>query len=184
MTIKKISWPAVYKIWKKNEEKNPAWIEHYQKKGFPSWKEWRNIYIEPLKLDKLNWQIKTISNPLLVIPNFYGGPFKAWKNNFYKKILRVEQCSTPTFKKLAKLKEVKNNERFTKLIQNFPKKTTLIALKINKKIIIIEGMHRCTALALMKTKKSVRTEHCSVSTLKINLAFAEYPDIKLPILGI
>lgn len=171
--MKKISWPAVFKIWKQNEEKNPDWIKHYQQKGFKSWVAWRKIYIEPLNLDKLSWQIKIITDPLLTIPNFYGGPFKAWWGKFYS----LKNKSSLTFEELAKLKEVKNNNRFTKLIKKFPKKTTLIALKVNKKIIIIEGMHRCTAIALIKQKNlPLKTN--------INLAFAEYPNIKLPILGI
>lgn len=177
---KTITWPQVYRLWQQNEAKNPAWIKHYQKKGFKSWAAWRKIYIEPLKLNKLKWQIGTLVNPLTTVPNFYGGPYKAWDKHFYSK----KNKPTLQFKELAKLTAIKNNKRFKKLINNFPKKTTLIALKINKKIIIIEGMHRCTAITLIKNqKKLVKTEQCSVSTLKISLAFAEYPDILLPILG-
>jgi len=179
-SIKKISWLEIFSIWKKNEAKNPAWIKHYQKKGFKTWAAWRKIYIKPLKLNKLEWQIGTLVNPLTTVPNFYGGPFKAWQKNFYKKIVRTEHCSVPTntpkFKELAKLAEIKNNERFKELINDFPKNTTLIALKINKKIIIIEGMHRCTAIALIKNRKKPLNS-------KISLAIAEYPDIYLPILG-
>lgn len=170
--IKPIAWPEIYRIWKQAEIKNDLWIQ----RGFSSWEQWRGVYVKPLGLKKLKWRIGELKN-IHDILNFYGGPFKAWKKHFYNLIkVRVEHGSTPTFYQLALLPEIKTNRRFKKLSKNFPKKTTLIAIIKNKKIIIIDGMHRCTALTLMINKKQKIKS-------KILIASAQYRKKTLPLLG-
>jgi len=168
LNIQPITWQKVYRTWKKNED-HDFWRAHYQPRGFSSWPEWRKNYIQPLGLEKLKWQTGELKN-IKDILNFYGGPFKAWKKYFYK------NKNSLTFKQLALLSKIKNNKRFKKLINNFPGQTTLIAIQRKNKIIIIDGMHRATALALMINKKQ------KIKT-KINIAFAEYHKKTLPLLG-
>lgn len=163
--IQDITWQKVYKIWQKAEIKNDLW----QRRGFSSWLDWRNIYIQPLGLEKLKWQTGELIN-IHDILKFYGGPFKAWKKYFYK------NKNSLTFKQLTLLPEIKKNKRFDKLIKHFPKQTTVIVIIKNKKIIVIDGMHRITALALKINKKQ------KIKT-KIQIAFAVYQKKTLPILG-
>jgi hypothetical protein len=163
--IQPITWQKVYKSWQKAEVNNDLW----QKRGFSSWKKWRNTYVFSLGLNKLKWQIGELKNPKDIL-HFYGGPFKAWKKYYYK------NKNTLTFKELSKLKKIKENKKNLSIQKNLPKKIILIAIKRKNKIIIIEGMHRCCALMLLlKNKKKINS--------RIYLALAKYKNNKLPILG-
>lgn len=165
MELKKITWRKVYKIWQEAETNNDLW----RRRGFSSWKKWRDAYVLPLGLNKLKWQIGELKNPKKIL-NFYGGPFKAWKKYFYK------NKNTLNFKELIKLKEIRKNKKISAIQNHLPKKITLIAIKKNNKIIIVEGMHRATALALLLNNKQ-KTE------TKINIAIAKYRKKNLPLLG-
>lgn len=168
--IKSVTWDEVFEIWKQNEASELHWIELYKKRGFKSWEEWRINYLKPLGLSKLSWDLYKIKNPLKTIPNFFGGPFKAWKEIFYKKRKTIK------FSKLAKLPEIKIHQGILKIKENFPRKTDLIGIIVNGKIHIIEGMHRSAAVALLKEeKKELESE--------IYIALAEYPANDLPIVG-
>lgn len=168
--IKSATWNEVFEIWKQNEANEPHWIELYKNRGFNSWEDWRINYIKPLGLSELSWDLYKINKPLETVPNFFGGPFKAWKEIFYKK------RKTLKFSKLAKLPEIKMHQGILKIKENFPQKTAFIGIIVNGRIHIIEGMHRSAAVALLKEeKRELKSE--------IIIALSKYPTADLPVVG-
>ena len=165
-----ITWGKVFGFWRTNEASQPDWIRTYQEKGFNSWDDWRNTHAEQLKCKELEWHLYELTDSLKNVPSFYGGPFRTWIKYYYD---RKETCR---FSELANLEKIKSNKRVNSLVNNFPKETIIIGLALKNKIIIIEGMHRCCAIALInKNKKEFQS--------KIKIALAEYPEKNIPLIG-
>jgi hypothetical protein len=167
--IKDLSWVDVFDFWRKGEENIPRWIEHYKSSGYNSWDEWREHTLSNLPYKDLCWKLFEVDNPIQTVPNFFGGPFRAWKARYYG------GNNTVTFADLAKNEELQNSQIIREMISNFPDKTYLIGLEANKEIVIIEGMHRCCALAIAEQdKKPIQT--------KVFIALAEFNG-ELPEMG-
>ena len=167
--VKNISWDEVFNFWRKGEENIPRWIQHYKAGGYKSWDEWRKHTLSDLSYKDLHWELFEVENPMQTVPNFFGGPFRAWKARYYG------GNSTVTFADLAKNEELKNSQIIREMVSNFPDKTYLIGLEANKEIVIIEGMHRCCALAIAEQdKKPIQT--------KVFIALAEFNG-ELPEMG-
>lgn len=141
---KNLSWPEVFDIWEANEAGNPGWIRLYRERGFGNWRDWRYSYVKNLQPENLSWCLYQIKNPLASVPNFRGGPFGAWMKYYQGR-------PSMSFAELAKNKSVRAVQRTRQFIRFFPEKTTLIGLVTrDKKITIIEGTHRCLAMAMIK----------------------------------
>lgn len=140
--IKNISWNDAFGSWARDEAHLEHWIEHYKKRGFNSWQEWRKSFVESLHPQELDWGLYEITEPFKSIMNFHGGPFKSWIQKYYGgKVM-------PNFGELAQNIAIQNDDNINEIIQKFPKESTLIGIIKDKNIIIIEGMHRCCALAI------------------------------------
>lgn len=168
--LKKFTWPEVFAIWRANEEASANWKAHYTERGFPSWEAWRMTFAEPLKLPSLSWDLYQVTNPLEVVPTFNGGPFRSWvKQHYHGQVQRKFQylATLPTFQQHAGLQ---------RLCQNFPPRTTVTGVVLNGTITIVEGMHRCLAIALAAQLNQ---------PLQVNLciALAQHPDATLPLVG-
>ena len=151
--IKNLAWNDVFNFWREGEAYIPRWIQHYKAGGYKSWDEWRKHTLSDLSYKDLHWELFEVENPMQTVPNFFGGPFRAWKARYYGR------NSTVTFADLAKNEELKNSQIIREMVSNFPDKTYLIGLEANKEIVIIEGMHRCCALAIAKqNKKPIKTK--------------------------
>lgn len=144
--IRTISWEEVFGFWRENEAKQSDWMSYYEGKGFESWDEWRKVYADRFGCDKLSWGLYEVTDAKERILHFYGGPFEGWIKNYYKG-RNIRRFST-----LLKFGEIKNNAKIGQIANSFPKKTTMIGLFVDGKIVVIEGMHRCCALALMNEK--------------------------------
>lgn len=166
--IKNITWNEAFIFWGKEEAELSHWIEHYKKRGFNSWEEWRKSSVKDLNPEQLKWTLFEIENTR-IISDFYAGPFRSWKKKYYgdKDIIQ--------FKDLAKNEALQNDSNIDEIIQKFPQESTLIGLKKDEKIVIIEGMHRCCALSVAE-QKGLRIE------AKLFIIVAEYNQ-KLPTLG-
>ena len=167
--IKQISWEEAFLLWAKEESNLPHWVEHYKVRGFNSWEEWRKSSVKDLAPENLKWDLYEIVDPLKTVPNFYGGPFRAWVKRYYgdKKM--------PTFKELAQNHELQKDPNTNEIIKKFPKESTLIGLIKDDKIIIVEGMHRCSALAVAQ-EKGITID------AKLFIILAEFSK-EIPILG-
>lgn len=151
--IKNLAWNDVFNFWREGEVYIPRWIEHYKTEGYKSWDKWRKHTISNLPYKDLDWKLFEVEDPIQTIPEFFGGPFRAWKARYYN------GNDTVTFSDLAKNKELQASQIIQEMIINFPNKTYLIGLETNNGITIIEGMHRCCALAIAKqNKKPIKTK--------------------------
>lgn len=132
--IKPLIWDEVAEIWRNNEINEEHWKTYYGSKGHKSWQEWRKKYIDAYAALNKGWYLVKVKDPLASVPNFRGGNYKGWKDNFY------EGKELPTFV------EMKEHPAAGEFLKNFPKETTIIALNTDIGIIIAEGMHRCAAI--------------------------------------
>jgi hypothetical protein len=159
--IKPLTWNEVFALWRDGEATIPRWIEHYKNRGFSSWDEWRRNTLKDLQYKSLFWRLFEIEKPEASIPHFFGGPFRAWISNYY------HGARTRTFEELANDSKIEGNKIIKQMVSGFPAETHLIGLRADEKVFIIEGMHRCCALALMARRKDeIRS--------KVLIALAEY----------
>ena len=99
-----------------------------------------------------------------MVIDWHGGPFPGWKKSYYA------GAQTRSFRWLVADGKIKKNRK-VKAFKKIPRTMKFFGLRYHGRIIIIDGMHRCCALALMiARKKPVRTA--------ITLALAE--TTKLP----
>jgi len=163
---KKVKWEEVFDIWRKGEENLTHWKKLLTQFDV-TWFEWRSFFVEKLHCDNKEWAIYDIQNPLEVISQFRGGPFSSWKKKFYGR------KNFPSFEEIVKNRNMQNYLPVKRLAANFPDETTLIGYIVDGEVYILEGMHRCAALAMLFTKKMMIT-----GKVFIALAKAKKSDIK------
>jgi hypothetical protein len=170
--IQNLTWPDVFEIWRKNEAYDGShWHAHYQSHGFKTWEDWRMSYVKPFGLEDLNWQLFSVINPLTAVPLFHGGPFRSWVEKFY------EGQEFPSFTDLAQNPQVQSHQGIISFMKNFPKQTILTGVILKGEIIILEGMHRCAALALAN-RNGIKIE------TEIKIALAKHNRDSIPVVGI
>ncbi|MEX1112605.1 MAG: hypothetical protein WEC84_04025 [Candidatus Andersenbacteria bacterium] len=165
-----LSWDEAFAIWHSNEAHNPSWQQLVRERGFDSWEEWRMTYATPLALPSRSWHLYRIHNPLQVVPTFQGGPFKTWIARYYGGI------SQPPFSKIVQHPQILANPSINSLFSSFPTKTTIMGLQQSEVITIIEGMHRCCALALA-AQRNIHIE------TELYIALADATNETLPEIG-
>ena len=80
------------------------------------------------------------------------------------------------FSEIIEFAEIQKNKDINSIVNNFPKETVIIGLAVKGGIVIIEGMHRCCAIALMsKNQKEIESS--------VFIALAEHPKNNLPVIG-
>ena len=142
----------------------------YKSRGFGSWDDWRQTYAKQLGCEKLQWHLCKLIDPAKHVPYFHGGPYRNWVKYFYggKRICK--------FSEIIKFSKIQKHEGVNSIINDFPKETVIIGLVVKGEIVIIEGMHRCCAIALMnKDQKEIESN--------VFIALAEYPKNDLPVIG-
>lgn len=168
--IKNLTWDEVFSLWRDNEAHVPRWIEHYKAAGYANWDEWRKHSMHDLDLQKLDWKLYDIEDPAHTVSEFYGGPFRTWIKHQY------DGQRTMQFSELAKKPAVQESLTTNQIIENFPKHSTLMGLRTPQGIFIIEGMHRCCALAVAAYKNIELSPN-------IQIALADYMDQEIPLSG-
>lgn len=166
--VRTISWPEIFDAWRKGEAQQKSWKQHWEKRGFASWDEWRAEYAKPFHPETLKWFLYEIADPILELPKIYGVPSKSW----IKKAYGGEK--TKPFKDILELPIIKNNDKILAIKNGFPKETMLTGLVFEDKIVIVEGMHRAGALAIWNAKVPF--------TGKIFIALAEWKE-EIPAIG-
>lgn len=162
--IRPTTWAAVYRVWYQQEGRRADWRRHLQTRGFPSWRSWRQaVVIKPFGLTKKRWQLYRVDEPAAVL-DWHGGPFPGWKKTYY------HGTQTRSFRWLVWNGKVLRNKKVSR-IKKIPKTMTLFGLAHKNRVVIIDGMHRCSAIAIrLAAGQSVKT--------KIMIALA--PIAKLP----
>lgn len=145
--VKKVGWETVLDAWRENESYKNKWEEYYRSRGYNSWDEWRSGYFIGLGLPIKDWAEYELVDPFPIVPKFRGGPFNTWVKYFYlgEKL--------PRFSKLAEHPGIRNHRGIRDILENFPKETTVICLSAPEGLVVIEGMHRCAALAVANAEK-------------------------------
>lgn len=171
--IRPLAWPDVFAIWRENEGENSHWREYAYSKGFSSWEEWRLQYVNALRLPEHDdWALYRVPDPLAAVPHWRGGPFNGWIKNFYGE----RANPAPTFAELAAIAKTQEHGGIQKIFDAFPPQTTVTGLARPEGIVIIEGMHRCCALALAaRNGTPIETE--------LTVAIASSEEEALPVVG-
>ncbi len=168
--IETLTWDEVLTVWETSEASLPRWVEHIKKRGFSTWKEWRMNSISILEPQNLQWSMYEIDEPSTTIPTLKGGPFRTWIKQYYGDVKR------PTFAEIAQHPNATSSKMVQEIIDAFPKETYLIGLKSEGDIVIIDGMHRCTALA-------VAAQQGRTIDTKVMLMMADFPHGDIPLMG-
>lgn len=142
LPVRAMTWADVFSLWRDAESNLPRWVEHYRKSGFASWDDWRTHTIKDLNYRGLEWTLFEVIDPLKHVPDFVGGPFRPWIAKYY------EGAKSKTFRELVKHPAVRENEIVREMVEHFPEETYILGLQTDRGIVVLEGMHRCCALAL------------------------------------
>lgn len=168
--IKSLTWKNVFDSWEKNEADLDHWIQHYRKKGFDSWCDWRTKTVKDLNPSGLQWGLYNIVDPFVSVPKFYGGPFRAWIKNIYN------NSNILIFSEIIKNRQIKINIKMEKILDNFPTNNFLVGIVFKNDVVIIEGMHRCCAITLAASRNQLLKT-------SISIALANFNENKIPLLG-
>lgn len=154
--IKTLTWDEVFEFWRANEESNPAWIRHWQSKGFATWEDWRRTFAEPWHCEKRQWELCKVINPLDIVLDWHGGPLRTFRKYFY------QGQDFATFKDIVTGPNIQQHPGYQKMLRmfdDFPGTTTMSAFLTDQGIVMAEGMHRGCALALAALNhKSITAE--------------------------
>lgn len=167
--IQSITWEKVFALWEKEEASLPHWIAHYEQRGFASWREWRKSSVRDLCPEQLDWSLCRVADPVNTVPEFHAGPFRAWMQKYYGGLRTIP------FRALAENTEIQSNPNINEIMGNFPATSTIIGVRVGDDIVIIEGMHRCAALAV------ARSRNMTINT-ELFIACAEFTG-ELPLFG-
>ncbi|MFH1867024.1 MAG: hypothetical protein ABIJ81_03005 [Patescibacteria group bacterium] len=164
-----ITWTEVFENWRQREANNPGWIKCATKiKGWLDWESWRKFTANQLGLDKLNWKLYELSEPLSEIPVMLIGPYGGWQS-------RIDNKNKSTFNDLLSNKEqyefFESHSTVSSLVKSFPKETELIGLlrKDLNKIVLVEGHHRAVAVTMIGKQGKI-----DLDTI-VRIALAEMP---------
>lgn len=166
--LRPLPWTEVFATWKELEASQESWQRHWTERGFGSWDEWRVAYAAPLHPEKLSWELYEITEPLREALLLYGTPTKGWVEKAYA------GETTKQLQELIQLPIIAQNDKVQALQEDFPQTTMLTGLVHKDKIVLIEGMHRGSALASWNPAVPF--------TGKVTIALSTWPDA-LPILG-
>jgi len=145
LSMNKLGGDEVFEYWRSNEINELHWVEYWKSKGFKSWEEWRRKYAQEFKLRDREWVFCRILDPVNNIPFFKGGPFSSWVKNFYHGL------PAPTFDWIVRENIImESNDTVVSMARNFPSRSILTGLYTRDGVKIIEGMHRCCAVASMR----------------------------------
>lgn len=159
--VEPLTWVQVFAVWRANEGDDSHWGPHARERGFPNWEAWRMTYALPLRLPERAWYMFRVADSLTSVPTFRGGPFGSWIRRFYA------GDPHPTFATLAQHPDIRTHGTVRALQRSFPLETAISGLLTDDGIVIVEGMHRCCAIALAAAEGTPLT-----TTLTIALADA------------
>lgn len=143
--IRDCQWEEVFLFWYKNEGENPHWIQLAKEKGYNSWADWRlNDHANKFECAKAQWGLYEIADAPAVVSDWFGGPFNTWIEKYY------DGEKIKSFAQLAQRPDILNLNKIKSLIGSYPAESIITALELSDgHIMVIEGMHRCCALAAM-----------------------------------
>ncbi|MBI4253317.1 hypothetical protein HY623_04050 [Candidatus Uhrbacteria bacterium] len=149
---KQLSWNGVFDGWRRAEEE--LWRPVYSGFGWESWDAWRQMMIGDLRLEGREWFEYEIEHPHTEIPHYSIGGWNGWKK------YRPAEKDIALFSDIAippetgdrsydgdKRIDVRTNDKVKSLI-GCVDDTTIIGFHFPDCIAILDGTHRCTAIAV------------------------------------
>lgn len=168
--LKPLSWAEAFRLWENDESSLSHWVEHYTRRGFNSWRDWRIDSVKELGAEGLGWQLHRVLNPTRSVPRFRGGPFRSWIERIYGGSI------APTFMEIIRHPAIQGSDRVSQIIAQFPQTTFMLGLIWNGSVVIIDGMHRCCAIA-------IAAQNGTPIAAEVNIALASFEGSSLPLLG-
>lgn len=144
--IRNTTWDEVFSDWKKREA--GIWEDHFRAKGFETWDEWRGQLNLPWGLGTRDWKLFRVIDTLKTVPTFWAGAYPGWQKYFPKRVGKAR------FSDLLNSSILKNNKKISNVLNSFPARTQVIGFGLDDDVVILEGMHRCTALAIAAANES------------------------------
>lgn len=143
--LEETSWIKIFDTWKKSEGVMKHWQDiATQQKGWESWEEWRSELVKNFDAQNRKWFRHEINNSFNSIPNFYVGPFSSWQGKFGNTGFEFHTFADLLDGGIVRYEKVKE------IIEDFPEENEFIGICLpDKKIVLIEGHHRATAITLM-----------------------------------
>lgn len=148
--LNEVVWEEIFEGWARREEKQRDWQKVAQDKGWSNWREWRNFMADQFGAADRRWEIFRMLQPGIIIPQMLVGPFQGWHKFAYFKDSDLPM-NQRTFSKLAELKaeELRANSKITGMMQNYPRETQMIGIRlVNDQIVCMEGTHGSLAATL------------------------------------
>lgn len=138
------NWDEVFALWREREGSREEWQQVAKEKGWDTWEEWRGNSASGFGAADREWFRYTIEDPLGAVPQFRVGPTKSWQKKFPE-----GEKNTYTFADAARLPVFQNNPKVKQILEDFPSPTEFIGVVLaDKTIVLFEGHHRATAIAL------------------------------------
>lgn len=157
--LKITTWPKVYQRWAADERKQADWSKHYRSLGYASWQAWREaVVIKPFRLGQRRWKLYRVTD-LAVVLDWHGGPFPRWIREYYR------GAQTRSFRWLVESGHVARKAK-VRAIRKVPSTVTIFGLRVKNKIYVLDGMHRCAAIA-------VHASHGQAMKTRITIALAD-----------
>jgi len=140
-----VNWEEIFKRWQESEGVMVEWQKIAQQKGWQTWEEWRGSWVKNFEAQNREWFRYVILDPVQTVPHFQIVPSPAWQINFSK-----DERNKHTFAELFE-KVTFQYDKVRGILNNFPEPTEFIGICLpNKKIVLVEGHHRASALTLAK----------------------------------
>lgn len=134
------TWQQVLGTWAQQELTNDVWQAECARRGM-TWFEWRKSTIDFFQLERRRWVVLQVRRPMVVVPRLRGGEHPDWERLYYD----GQRC--PTFSWLAANSTVESNPMVQRALASFPPRSTIIAVERGGSAVVVDGMHRCSALA-------------------------------------
>lgn len=131
----------MWEQWKKDE--TGFWEDHYAQEGFADWDSWRGKQQITEFLKSNTWNLYAIPEPLVTVPRFFVGPYKGWRKYYPD----MEHSRFEDIVKFPGYVGSHTQEKVKAILGAFPEKIQLIGARGAGEIGILEGTHRCCALA-------------------------------------
>lgn len=171
--IEETTWQNVWENWMQAEGSDPNWHQVAKEKGFHTWEEWRDSWVQNFNAQTRTWTRYSIMDPFATVPNFKIGPTQAWQKNFPQ-----SEQNQHTFQELIQNVNVDTNTKVQAILNNFPDQTEFIGIYLpDKSIHLIEGHHRASAITIAAQK----TQHIEFHQ-KPTIALTPFTFKELPIL--
>lgn len=148
------------------------WESAWKAKGYKNWEEWRRDHFKNILSLDLPWTYVEIREPLKEVPEWHGTLTPSWHKYFYG----IFGGKPPKLKDLITHPGIANHWYIREMAKDFKDSVVVILKNKNGEIFLLDGMHRCNAIALIARDKGN-------FNAKLFAAMVEWPEIDPPRLG-